>query len=105
MTQTTAAATTMTKIRNPIRVLLARTMPRSIPKLGANLQRSRSRRAAAGVSAELPAGRRPARVVRRRARAALTLAAVLAAAPPAAVAEWVGEAIELMGTEVSVELW
>ncbi|MFS8608339.1 MAG: FAD:protein FMN transferase [Gammaproteobacteria bacterium] len=95
----------MTKIRNPIRVLLARTMPRSIPKLGANLQRSRSRRAAAGVSAELPAGRRPARVVRRRARAALTLAAVLAAAPPAAVAEWVGEAIELMGTEVSVELW
>ena len=80
-------------------------MPRSIPKLGANLQRSGSRRAAAGVSAELPAGRRPARVVRRRARAALTLAAVLAAAPPAAVAEWVGEAIELMGTEVSVELW
>jgi len=48
--------------------------------------------------------------VPRGVRRALTLAAAalagaLAAAPRPAQADWIGEAIELMGTEVSVELW
>lgn len=42
---------------------------------------------------------------RLRFRSVDLAAAVLAVAAPAASAEWVGEAIDLMGTRVSVELW
>ena len=41
----------------------------------------------------------------RSRRVNLALIGVLVAATPVASAEWVGEAIDLMGTRVSVELW
>src|SRR5690606_24420773 len=47
-----------------------------------------------------------ARATAARLRSAAALAAAaLAFAPPSAFAEWVGDAIDLMGTRVSVELW
>ena len=61
-------------------MLLARSRPPSIRNGAAGAQRPRSRRAA-------------------------PFAALALLVAPAALAEWVGEAIDLMGTRVSVELW
>src|SRR5690606_8284057 len=80
MAHTATAATMMKTISNSIRVLLARSRPPSIRNDSARAQRPRSRKAA-------------------------PLAALALAIAPAALAEWVGEAIDLMGTRVSVELW
>jgi len=88
-------------------VLLARSTRASIRNNPASGQRTRSRghRArAAERGGEAPPARLRLRLAAAKRGPALTAAALLAL-PAAAFAEWIGEAIDLMGTRVSVELW